>query len=713
MKFQSRNNYIINWPEYPLIRITVCFIIGIYLSDQQALSLNHSFVLTIVLVIVYMLITWIQYSSRAAIRSLSMLVIFIGMALGVFRGNLQKGSNHPNHYLNYVKDGNLIVGKVINKPKKKNRISTFLELSQINGRKSSGKILVYFGKTDSLVDYSIGDELLISGKVQILKDNPNPGSFNYKDYLKYKGVDAQVFLKDGMHGILKIGNSNIVYQSALEIRSWALAIFEKRLNDQDQLATASAMVLGYREHLSEDLYTSFSETGAVHILAVSGLHVGIICMIFLFIFNRIKSEHIGFKILKLITLLIVVWLYALVTGASPAVLRASVMFSFILVGRLWFHRTNIYNILVFSALILLIYDPYLLFQLSFQFSYLALISIVFFQPLIEKWYETTHWITTKVWQLTTVSIAAQILVFPISVYYFHKFPTYFILSGVAAVFIATFILGLGLLLIGFDRVPVVGDIISATYGKLLETFIQIISGIQSLPLNNVEGIYISKASVLILYILIGFIMLLVSIKPKKYKDVFHKKLKRKKVSKLVIATCIVFLFSNNMLFSFRVKNHKELIVYDISKNTAIDIFCHDKAYTYQSAKIDKSKVEFASKAYRIYHGNPEIFDLNTSLNVDPTHFIKQDNGSLIFKNKHIIFADRVDLDKPIPCSSDLTLLVNGSTMLPYQFLDVHTTPLVVIDKSISFKVKNQWRKACEKRNILVHDISKDGVYIIQ
>ncbi len=710
MKFQARNNYIINWPEYPLLRITICFMIGIFLSDFLSIPMNMNILILIGLLGMFIFFNSTPIASKSVIRFLSFLVLIIGISLGVFRGNLQKGANNAFHYLKYVKDKNIIIGRVASELKKKKRVSAMFEVERMNDHYSKGKLLVYFGKGDSLLNYQNGDLILLKGKVQILKDNPNPKSFNYRDYLKYKGVDAQVFLKDGDHRLLAKGRSNIISSTALRIRKWALSIFENRLHDRDQLATASAMVLGYREHLSQDLYTSFSETGAVHVLAVSGLHVGIICMIFILFFNRFKNDSNWFKVVKLITLLTVVWAYTLVTGASPAVLRAAVMFSLILIGRLWFKGANIYNILACSALIILMYDPYLLFQLSFQFSYLALISILFFQPRIERLYETKHWITTKVWQLTTVSIAAQILIFPISVFYFHQFPTYFILSGISAVFLATFILGLGLLLLCLNGVPFLGDILSVIYSKLLEAFIQIIAAIQSLPFNSVDGVYISKSSVILLYLLIGTLMMIISLNPKNYKDVFQPKLTRKRMSKIIIATCVILLLSNSIYFTFRTKNNLELIVYDISKDTALDIFYGDELFTIRSENLEEKKEDFAANSFRNYNGNPNYRVLNDSIPFDKDLLILAKNGSLIFKNKHLLFADKLDLKKAFPCKSDVLLVMNKTEMLPYKLLKDHTTNLVVLDNSLTYRIKNQWLKECQKRGIDVHDVRRDGVF---
>ena len=271
---------------------------------------------------------------------------------------------------------------------------------------------------------------------------------------------------------------------------------------------------------------------------------------------------------------------------------------------------------------------------------------------------------------------------------------------------------LGFLLLGFNQVPVIGDIISIVYSKLLEAFIQIISGIQALPYNNVNGVYFSKQSVILLYVMIGMIMLYMSTKPKNYKDVLNKKLTRKRILKLLLATSIVILVSNSILFSYRIRNHNELIVYDISKDTAIDIFSNKKLYSIQSDSIDTKKVEFASKSYRIYNGNPEGIDLFKTNRNDEGNFTQGENGVMIFKEKVLVFADKIDMSKYIPCESDILLVVNKTKMLPYKFLQNHIPALVVLDNSLSYKVKNQWIKECKKRNIEIHDVRKDGIFRI-
>jgi len=699
MKYQARNNLLINWSEYPMLRMTLCFILGIGVSDLFRMSLEWSTAVAVGGILILGMLIRIENPSISIIRMTSMILLLMGIVLGIWRGNLAQGQNDRFHFTKYIEDDHALLVQVDSEMKRKKRNSVQASVVAVNERPTRGKLLVYFSHQDS-TSYRIGDILTLQSKIYPLTESTNPKAFSYKSYLYYQGITHQTFLREGDYQ-LWTNQSNIITKSTSNLRRWALSIFEERLKDHDQFATASAMVLGYRQHISDALYTSFSDTGAVHVLAVSGLHVGIICMIFLLLFSRIRNESNGFKIIKLLTLLTVVWIYALVAGASPAVLRAAVMFSFLLVGRLWFAGANIYNILASSAFVLLMYDPFLLFQLSFQFSYLALISIVFFQPKIEQLYDTKNGITTRIWQLTTVSIAAQVLIFPISVYHFHSFPTYFILSGIVAVFLATFILGLGILVLCVHTVPVLGDGASGLYQFLLDIFLKSIRIIQELPYNKVDGVYISVGSVLLLYAGILLVMYLISIRPNSYKDVLYKKVKRKRLAKMLIATCVLGLLGNHVRYEFRTLHDRQMVVYDVRKSTLIDLFLGNARLTLALENLDEQQEDYASKSFRIYKGSPvrQSFDW-------------MQHSILRFKERDILFANRVEIGTEVPCHSDILLVVNDAQVDPALLLGSHHTDLVVVDNSINYKQRKHWIDLCKQKDIPIHLVAQHGVFTL-
>lgn len=712
MNYLVGDSRLINWPEFPLVRVVIFFMIGIILNSYLEIRLLYSFAISIATLITIVVLQKDRSSKLGVVRTNSFLLLVMFLGMGVIRAGIQNVKIDKHHFSNLISKDNYIVGQLIQDVKRKTSSSTLLSVRSVDGVPARGKLLVYFDKTED-ISYKVGDIISVLGSASNIQNNNNPQAFDYRKHLAHKGIIKQVFLRIENHALIKHDRIFLPLHYAHKTRKWALAILKKRLKDQEQFATASAMVLGDRNNITPELQEAFSDTGAVHVLAVSGLHVGIVIMIFNLLFRRIRSKSNRFKVIKFITLTLVVITYALITGASPAVIRAAVMFITLLYGRLWFDNANIYNILAFSALAILMFDPFYLFQLGFVFSYLALVSIVFFQPyfmrFLERWYEPTNWFTLRLMQLITVSMAAQILIFPMSIFYFHKFPIYFILSGVMAVALAPFLLGLGLLLIFTDWVPILGDVIGNLFALLLDFFLAIIYGIQALPFNSVENVWISFSSMVVLYIGILSSMKLLSSDKTGYQEFLNNGKKARKISIGIIWASTFFLFINSTAFTHRVKNHNEMVFYDFKGSTLIDIFEGDNVYTIQSEDIDMSKMIYANRDYRIFHGNPQekIMDLDSSFMLKTA--IHKEGGLMMYGSKKILFAAKILEDKTFPQVSDILLLSHGTDLLPYRFLEVHTTGQVLIDDSIPSKLRNQWRKECQKRNIPVHILRQQGV----
>ena len=203
-----------------------------------------------------------------------------------------------------------------------------------------------------------------------------------------------------------------------------------------QLKVASALLLGYRENLDKELVKSYASAGAMHVLAVSGLHVGILYLLLTRIFSFLKKVKKVKNGKFILTILIVsfLWFYAIMTGLSASVMRATTMFSFIVIGNELLNRkTSIYNTLAVSAIILMIINPFIVYQVGFQLSYVAVVGIVYLQPKLNRLFYSRYKLVRGVWAITCVSLAAQIATFPLSLHYFHQFSTYFFISNLIVI----------------------------------------------------------------------------------------------------------------------------------------------------------------------------------------------------------------------------------------------------------------------------------------
>ncbi|MEE9438457.1 MAG: ComEC/Rec2 family competence protein [Saprospiraceae bacterium] len=712
MKNNREKISLLNWPKFPLLRVLLFFIIGILIGNTYNLSCRTSLSFAGVLTVFTIICNHYVSGKRLLANVVSLLIFLTIVAYGILAICIQKPQNQPLHYSHHIPGEYMIVGRIIEDLKKSKSVSTLLDVIQVDGKISKGKLLLYFNKKDSIIEYTVGDIIAVDGRIIPTFKNKNPKSFDYSRYLKYNKIEYQIFVPHQAHILIKNRTLNFPYNYAYDIRKWALGVFQRRLSDEQHLATASAMVLGYRETISKELYAAFSETGAVHILAVSGLHVGIICLIFSLLLGLIKSDTKKVKWFKLLVLLMVTWSYTLITGATPAVLRAALMFSFFLFGTFFRDGSNTYSLLATSALVLLIFNPYYLFHAGFQFSYLALISIVYFQPKISNIYNAKSKVGHKLWTLVSVSFAAQILVFPISIFYFHKFPTYFILSGVASVFLATFILGLGLLLLIFDQVPVLGDIIACVYQYLLDVFIGIVYGIKLLPFHSIDGVWISLGSMIWIYIIIVSVMYLVSLAQTKMEETIKPNYIKRRASHIILTIALVGLVYNNIIKTQQTIGNNQLIMYDYNGGSIIDIFNGKSRYTIQSDNIDSNKVKFTASDYRLFMGSNknDIIELNKKSNKG--NFCTDQNGQLLYNGAKFLFASAIKMQDSFPQNSDVLVLSHQTEILPYSFLDYHTTGKVIIDSSISYANANKWKKECNKRSVPVHYIREDGVYLL-
>jgi len=314
--------------------------------------------------------------------------------------------------------------------------------------------------------------------------------------------------------------------------------------------------MALREKLGDEIKQSYRVSGAVHILAISGLHVGILYIVLFYSLSFLKRRPWG-KIVFVLVIMTALWFFALLTGLSPSVLRASTMFSFVLIGQTLSRYSNVYNSLAISAFILLFINPLLIFNVGFQLSYCAVLGIVILQPrLHNNLMRSRLWLVDKISGLVAVSIAAQLATFPLSLYYFHQFPVYFWLTNIIVIPLATLILYFGFLFFIFSFQPLIAGFL----GKLQAIFISgmniSVETIREFPLSIIDGINISETESLILYCIVIFTSLLF--------------IRKKGAFFLPVLGSILLLLSINLYQLNRVLRQKSAVLYNIKGVTAIN-----------------------------------------------------------------------------------------------------------------------------------------------
>ena len=309
-----------------------------------------------------------------------------------------------------------------------------------------------------------GDEILVRAALEPIDRSPDPGGFDRTAWAAVRGLHQELFApREDWHRTGHRWHWTEVFATMRDRISFWLK--DSGLPDRER-ALVKALVLGLREDLQPDQQEAFIRSGTVHILAVSGSHVGFIYAMLLFLF-RWWGEAPRVRIRRGVVVLLVLWAYAGLTGAAPSVLRATVMFSLFTLASMFARRSTALNNLFFAALVLLAWEPRMLLDLGFQLSFLAVLGIVLFhRPLFGLW--APKWkVVRHLWELCALSIAAQLFTTPLSLYVFKAFPVWFLPANLAVVTLAAFAVYGGVALLLLYRVPWLGEVITWLLTRLV------------------------------------------------------------------------------------------------------------------------------------------------------------------------------------------------------------------------------------------------------
>jgi competence protein ComEC len=582
------------WTPYALVRIALFFVAGIlsgiYVPDF--FSQFHLFVVCLTLTVLYFIVFLIWRSKALASTSgvVGLVTIFLfGYAHVLFRTDARQSDS----FVNNSQIVNAYVAVVRSVPEEKVK-SWKVEVDVISflsdgWNRTRGKVILYVSKDAGEPKWNYGDQIFINGTPQKLKPPANPGEFDFKRFLSFKNIYYQHFVREGEFAFLApTQKKGFVYYSH-QARKWAARQLDYYIEGTQQQAIAQALVLGVTDGIDNDLLSAYSASGALHVLSVSGLHVGIIYVLLLFLLKPLQKFSWSRWLVAAISLLCL-WTFAFVTGLSPSVLRAVTMFSFVAVARPFGVRTNIYNTLAASAFVLLIYNPYLIMSVGFQLSYLAVLGIVYIQrPLYQLW-EIENRIGDWVWQITCVSIAAQVATFALGLLYFHQFPVYFLISNLFVIPISTFVLVIGIVLLTVSGIPIIATII----GKITWGFIwllnKVVFVVEDLPLSIINNIYFTTLQCWVLMGMLAGIIFLFEFRNIQW--LFFS------------AGCTLwFTILQWLHFADKVDQH-QFAVYQINQHSASEWLDDGQSYftSDSSLRNDEERIRFHIRPNRLIHG---------------------------------------------------------------------------------------------------------------
>jgi competence protein ComEC len=549
----------------------------------------------------------------------------------------------------------------------------------------SGKSMVYLEKDERSEALIYGDVLVINSEFNETRTNGNPFEFNYRKYLKLFDIHHQGYLNSGKW--LKIDNSqNSLFRITYQISGYLSKVIDDSNLNVENKSIAKALLLGQKDDLDKDVLRTYSSAGAMHVLAVSGLHVGIIMMILMFVLKPVKRFKHG-SLFFLLAVLFGVWFYAFVTGLSPSVLRSSLMFSFIVIGNELERETSVYQSIMVSALLLLLVDPLVLFKVGFQLSYLAVLGIVYLQPKIYRLVYFKHKPIDYLWQVSSVSIAAQIATFPLGLYYFHQFPNFFLVSNLIVIPLAGIILGVGILFLVFNEVPYLNEFVLNELNGVLSFMNSTVEWVEILPYSITWGISILWYEVVLIYIALILI-------------VFSFTRKSNSLLMASFSTCVLglglFLFKSNSI-----KNTKELIVYNIKDEVAIDVFDGDKNLFISSDSLlnNEDKMLFNIKHHWFHKTGME----------DPVEWADVTNlkGAILqLDSKTLSLCD----DMSVKYLTDFVIVSDVKYLSNYILKQWRSNcTMIIIHPKVNYKVKQLILKDYPRE--FIYDIKKSGAFI--
>lgn len=442
-----------------------------------------------------------KFGWRAAFGILLMLGLF---ALGYWRVAVLADGQQPLHFSQQLAPGATacFAGRILHRQLSATgrlRLTVAVSALGCTGAQAAvaqGNMLVWVSGDRPTQALAPGSLIRWPGSFRAIRPPVNPHAFDFRAYQAnkncfFESTATQWQLDAAAHHSL----AGLAYRS----REQLLSILRSYLTSPAELAVGAALVLGSREDMQQEVQQAYAATGAIHVLAVSGLHVGIIAMGLQWLLAWLPLRGPAARWLLLLGNLAGIWMFALLTGLSPSVQRAALMFSMLLLGKTLQRPQQAFNTLAASAFLLLWIDPWMLLDVGFQLSYLAVAGILLFQPRLHKLlFFKNKWLAAG-WNLVAVGVAAQLSTFPISLYYFHQFPVYFWLSGILVVPLSPFILGLGIALLALQAVPWV----SALIGWLLWAIIRLMNAgvflMSELPAALIRDWWISDWSVCLLY----------------------------------------------------------------------------------------------------------------------------------------------------------------------------------------------------------------------
>ena len=593
-------------------------------------------------------------------------------------------TNHTNYFEKHLKNTSKVILAIDKVLKPGNYHHKYVaDVVQLDSKKTTGHVLLNIEKDSTSLLFHTGDLVFLKNKFQDIKSSLNPHQFNYKHYLKKQGINQQVYITH--QEILLLDESKVSLLRFIDAFRVKIQKSLRRYHfTDDELAVMNALLLGQRQEISKQLSDNYSKAGAIHILAVSGLHVGVILLILSFILKPLERINNG-KLIKLVLVILSLWFFAILAGLSASVIRAVTMFSAIALGQFFNKRNAVEHSLIFSMFIILLWKPLFLFDVGFQLSYTAVFGIIWIQPVLYQLWKPNFFIVDKGWQLITVSVAAQLGVLPISLFYFHQFPALFFISNLIIIPFLGVILGLGLVVLVLSYMSILPLFLEGFYGDVISILNKVVAFVARQEKFLFSEISFSAIKMIFFYlfIILGFQLFLK----------FNTKRCFLFLGSILVFQCVF------ILEKYTIAQKSELIVFHKSKNTI----------------IGKRK----GSSFEVYHSMDSLqissqkllINYKVGENISSQNYLKLSN-LMFYKKQVVLIIDKDGLYDIKELNSPIVVL-RQSPKINLQRLAEKLKPAIIIADGSNYKsyIEN-WKTTCKNLKIPFWTTYNQGAYIL-
>lgn len=674
--------------QFPLARITIFFVLGIIVACYFKPSIFFVFVMLITTLLIFVLTYLFTRWNKINLLYFGLITYFLTFTIGITTQIIHTDSFQSTNYNNgkgIFENPHVFSVTIGEKLRSSNFNDRYIVyVNKIDNALKSGKVLLNIRKDSLNHSFEIGTHLQIQGALYQNQPPKNPNQFDYGKYLGSKQIYAQLYAAITDIKIGSLIDKNIWYYTS-KLRTRIIHNLEKSNFNKAELNVAIALILGQQQDISPEIIKDYQFAGAVHILSVSGLHIGFILIFVTFLLKPFPNTKRG-SFLKLIIILFSLATFGVIAGLAASVLRSVTMFSFVAIGMFLRRSTNIFHTLLVSILLILLFEPSFLFDVGFQLSYLALFFILWLQPLLKQIWSPKNKIVTYFWDILTVSFAAQIGALPLSIYYFHQFPGLFFVTNLVIIPFLSLIMGLGVLvmiLAAFNFVPIF-------LVKSLEWSIyflnKIINSIASLEQFIIQEIPFNWQFLLSFYLLIFATI------------VWFKKPSFNKL--VLVLMSIIILQITYFQTHLQIQNQKEFVIFNSKKQTLITERNGEEIHLYTNDSVVKTVT--TNKTLISY----------TMANFSRLTSKKRLQNLLYYNGNKILIVDSLGVF-PKNIKPDIVILIQSPKINLERFLQTSKPKIIIADGSNFRTIQKLWKTTCLQNKIPFHATAEKGFYRLE